>query len=101
METFKNLIGSQGYLMEIEKEKTNERYKRYESHGLEYPNFCVFANSDGTKGIVGDGNHRFIDCRYLMDQGKDLSRDIDRCTLDVICLTNLSEVIQDSVYPNY
>ncbi len=69
--------------------------------GLEYPFFCAFADAAGLKGILADGNHRFLICDYLMRQGEVFSRDIERCTLDVVCLSNLTEVIEEKVFPNY
>lgn len=101
VKSFSIWIGSEKYLAEIEREKQTGKLNIYDEHGLEYPFFCVFATADGSKGIVGDGNHRFINCRYLIDQGKDIKEDINRCTLDVLCLENLSEIIQDTVFPNY
>ncbi len=99
---FSHWVGSKSYLEEIERERKAGKLSYYDEHGLEYPFFCVFANADGSKGIVGDANHRFINCRYLIDyQSKDLKNDIARCTLDILCLENLKEVIQDTVYPNY
>lgn len=94
-------IGSEKYLAEIEREKLAGKLKYYEEHGLEYPFFCVFANKDGSKGIVGDGNHRFVNIIYLIDQGKDMESDIIRCTLEILCLDNLSDVIQDKILPGY
>ncbi|HKC04653.1 MAG TPA: hypothetical protein VKC54_02170 [Patescibacteria group bacterium] len=98
---FSQWVGSKGFNDEIESERKHGKLKYYEENGLEYPFFCVFATEDGSKGIIGDGNHRFVNCKYLVDQGKDLGSDISRCTLEVLCLKNLPEVIQDAVFPNY
>ena len=98
---FSQWIGSKGFSDEVESEKKAGKLDYYNKHGLEYPFFCVFATKDGSKGIIGDGNHRFVNCKYLQDHGKDLSMDIARCRLEVICLDNLSEIIQDAVFPNY
>ncbi len=69
--------------------------------GLEYPFFCAFADATGGKGVLADGNHRFLICDYLKGQGQDFSKDIEQCTLDILCLPNLFEVIQVTVFPNY
>lgn len=98
---FKQWIGSEAYMEEIERERQAGKLEYYENNGLEYPFFCVFATGDGLRGVVGDGNHRFLNCEFLEGQGKDFSQDIARCTLDVLYLPNLSEVIQDRVFPDY
>jgi|SRR3990167_8933535 len=98
---FKQWIGSRAYVEEIEREKQAGKLGYYEKNGLEHPFFCVFATEDGLKGVVGDGNHRFLNCKFLEGQGKDFSQDIARCTLDILCLPNLSKVIQDAVFPDY
>ncbi len=98
---FKQWIGDSAYLEEIEREKQAGKLHHYERNGLEYPYFCIFALEDCSKGVVGDGNHRFLNCRYLESEGKDLSKDISRCTVDILCVNNLSEIIQDAIFLNY
>ena len=98
---FKEWLETKEFLEEVERERITGKLGHYEEKGLEFPHFCVFANENGLKGIVGDGNHRFLNCKFLESQGKDFKQDIARCTLDILCLNNLSEVIQDTVFPSY
>ncbi len=81
---------------QIAKEETeNGKIKYYRKNSLQEPNFCIFANNDGTFIILGDGNHRFLDCIYLIDteqQNFDIA--IEKTSLDVIYLPNFVEVIR-------
>ncbi len=77
----------------IDEEKSAGKIDLYNSKGLIYPEFCAFADESGAKGILGDGSHRYIDCNYLIMEGRDLKKDIEKCRLDVICLPNIKEVL--------
>ena len=64
-------------------------------NGLQEPNFCIFANNDGTFMLLGDGNHRFLDCIYLMTaEEKIFDSEIANTALDVIYLSNFDDVMR-------
>ena len=71
----------------------------YEGKGLLYPEFCTFADESGTIGSLGDGSHRYIDCNYLILNGKNLKESISKCRLDVLCMPNLAEVLSENDIP--
>lgn len=77
----------------IEEEKSVNKIQLYEEKGLIYTEFCAFADELGERGILADGSHRFIDCNYLIINGKELTKEIEKCRLDIICLKNLHEVL--------
>jgi len=77
----------------IDEEKSAGKIDLYDKQGLIYPEFCAFADESGENGILGDGSHRYIDCNYLILNGKDMTKDIEKCRLDVICLPNIKEVL--------
>jgi hypothetical protein len=77
----------------IDEEKSVGKIDLYKEKGLIYPDFCAFSDTSGKNGILGDGCHRYIDCNYLMMNGMDFSKDIQKCRLDVICVDNLNEVL--------
>lgn len=88
------------YLQLIVDETNNGKMQFYQNNGLTYFDFCVFANTSD-KGVLGDGNHRFLICDYLKSKGKDFSKDIERCRLEILYLENLEEVIESKIMPNY
>ncbi len=81
----------------IDEEKTKIEF--YNDNGLVYPYFCAFADKTGSIGSLGDGCHRYIDCNYLMLKKKDLSKDIEKCRLDVLRVPNLSLVLSENDIP--
>lgn len=89
------------YQLFIDEEKIKIGF--YRNHGLptaEYREFCGFMDIKGNTGILGDGNHRFIDCNYLtLVEKKDLSQHINNIRLDIIYLDNLQEVLSDQDLP--
>lgn len=80
----------------INEEKSAGRIHFYNKNGLTYPDFCAFADYSGSKGILGDGSHRYIDCNYLIINGKDFTEDIKKCRLDIICLKNFHDVLSST-----
>ncbi len=94
--TFRQLIDGNGtnYRSEILKEIINGKIQRFAIQGLEDPIFCAFANQDGSFILLGDGNHRFLDCSFLMNLGKDFSNDIGKTELDIIYLEKFEEVLK-------
>jgi len=58
------------------------------------PSFVAFADFHGSRGVLGDGCHRFVVADHLIrSEGLDLSGDLERTELDTIYLENLDEVI--------
>lgn len=81
----------------IEEEKLKIEF--YNQNGLVYLYFCAFTDEKGSIGSLGDGCHRYIDCNYLILNGKDLSNDIKTCRLDVLCVPNLASVLSENDIP--
>lgn len=77
----------------IDEEKIKIEF--YKNNGLPvgYREFCGFADESGETGVLADGNHRYIDCNYLILQGADIRNDIEECRLDVLCVKELSSVL--------
>jgi len=71
----------------------------YDIEGLIYPLFCAISDESGRFGILADGSHRFIDCNYLIMNGKEFKNDICSVRLDVLCVPNLKEVITVDMPP--
>lgn len=94
--TFKELINDNdiNYRKEIINEIINGKIQRFAIQGLGDPMFCAFANHDGSFILLGDGNHRFLDCSFLKNLGKDFSDDISKTSLDIIYLENFEEVLE-------
>lgn len=94
--TFQQLIDDfdSNYKSEIVKEIANGKMQRFASQGLADPHFCAFTDPSESIIILGDGNHRFLNCSYLMNLGKDLSNDIARTELDIIYLSNFEEIMR-------
>lgn len=93
--TFKQLIDDfdANYKGEILAEIANGKMQRYASQGLADPHFCAFTNPSESMIILGDGNHRFLDCSYLITLRKNLNSDIDRSELDLIHLENFEDIL--------
>lgn len=100
--TFREMVDlkTSNYLNEIDMEKNKKSENKFEfikKVGLKYPLepvFLVFSNSSGTKGVLGDGCHRFLVASYLINVEKlNLASDINKTDLDIICLDNFEQVI--------
>ena len=99
---FRDFIKRRGqeYQSEISMEKGKIERNKFEyikKHGLTPPlssRFVAFADLSGSKGALGDGNHRFLAADSLI-QSKDIHRakEIKGVELDIICLQNFNEVI--------
>ena len=81
------------YLQIIGEEKDNGKIEYYKNVGLLEPNFCAFGNTEGTFILLGDGNHRFIDCNHLIFEGASFEKYIINTTLDILYLSDFEEVI--------
>lgn len=100
--SFRDFIkgGRQEYKGEISMEKGKIEYNKFEyikKYGLMpplSPRFVAFAEQSGSKGVLGDGNHRFLVADYIIhNENIGLIRDIEGAELDIICLQNFNEVI--------
>ncbi len=90
----------QEYQDEISMEKGKVEHNKFEyikKYGLTHPlsaRFVAFAEPTGFKGVLGDGNHRFLVADSLIQSNDiDFTRDIKGVELDIICLRNFNEVI--------
>ena len=94
--TFKELVESRDpdFNQIVKEETDNGKIEYYRQNGLAEPVFCAFANTDGSFKMLGDGNHRFLDCLYLIyEEKKDFNNDIQNTVLDVIYLENFDQVL--------
>lgn len=95
--TFKQLAGNKDvdYLQIAEEETKNRKIECYRKNGLQDTSFCAFTNHKGSFILLGDGNHRFFDCLYLIgEENQRFDEDIKRKELDVIYLSNFDEVMR-------
>lgn len=99
---FRDFIKRKGqeYQGEISMEKGKIGYNKFEyikKYRLTPPlstKFVAFAELSGSKGVLGDGCHRFLVADYLIhNENIDLTKDIEGAELDIICLQNFNEVI--------
>jgi len=78
----------------IRDDQLSGRLNFYRQHGLTEPVFCAFSDELGLIGVLMDGNHRFVDCNYLMrHEGMDFSKDIARATLTIFYIPNIANII--------
>lgn len=99
-QTFRNLASSknQDYMQIVSEETGNGKIGYYRRNGLKEPLFCAFAKQDESFILLGDGNHRFFDCIYLIDTEKrDFDSDIAKATVDVIYLSNFTDVLRTNI----
>lgn len=95
-QTFQDLEKTKNldYQQIIKEETENGKIEYYQTNGLHEPHFCIFANGDGSFMLLGDGNHRFLDCIHLMSLGKrNFEKDIEKTLTDIIYLSNFNEVL--------
>ncbi len=84
----------------IDEEKVKIEF--YKQNGLIYPLFPAFADKNGTIGSLGDGSHRYIDCNYLILNGLDMSSDIEKIRLDVLCVPDITAILSPlDIPPEY
>lgn len=102
--TFKELVESRDadFNQIVKDETDNGKIEYYRQNGLSEPFFCAFATADGSFKLLGDGNHRFLDCLYLIhEEKKDFNSDIQNTALDVIYLQNFNQVLlPDNIWRN-
>ncbi len=83
------------YLQIVKEETENGKIEYYRRNGLREPFFCAFTNQQGSFMMLGDGNHRFLDCLYLIhDENRNFDKNIQNTTLDIIYLANLDDVLK-------
>lgn len=98
--TFKELVEAKDadYNQIVKEETDNGKIEYYLKNGLPEPLFCAFANTDGSFILLGDGNHRFLDCNYLIyEKNINLNNDIDKASVDIIYLSNFADVLRTDV----
>lgn len=95
--TFRDLVSTKNldYLQIVKEETENNKIDYYRENGLLEPFFCAFSNHDRSFTILGDGNHRYLDCLHLISSGtRDFKDDIKRTRLDIIYLSNFVDVLR-------
>ncbi|OGK30110.1 hypothetical protein A3I56_00410 [Candidatus Roizmanbacteria bacterium RIFCSPLOWO2_02_FULL_43_10] len=99
-QTFRNLVDTKNsdYQQIVREETEQGKIEYYHTKGLQEPFFCVFASQDGSFNLLGDGNHRFLDCIHLIHyQNHNFDEDIKRTSVDIIYLTNFVDVLRPDV----
>lgn len=99
-QTFKELVKTRNtdYLQIVREETENGKIEYYSQNGLREPFFCVFADLNRSFLLLGDGNHRFLDCIYLMhDKNRSFDEDIKKTSVDIIFLSNFVDVLRPDV----
>lgn len=103
--TFRALINSKDSdCLQIVKEETgNGKLDYYRKNGLTDTSFCAFSNQDDSFVLLGDGNHRFLDCAYLIDvEKRSFASEIEKTSVDIICLNNFDQVIEPiKIWPTW
>lgn len=103
--TFRQLVKSKNadYLQIVKEETENGKIEYYRKNGLREPHFCAFTKKGKIFTLLGDGNHRFLDCLHLIhDKNKNFDIDIRNATLDIINLQNFDEVLlPKNIWPNW
>jgi hypothetical protein len=102
-QTFRELVTTQNsdYQQIVREETNNGKIDYYRRNGLREPVFCAFAKREGSSMLLGDGNHRFFDCIYLIDTEKrNFNYDIEKTTVDVIYLSNFEDVLRTNIIWN-
>lgn len=96
-QTFRDLVTTKNsdYLQIVKEETENNKIGYYRTNGLLEPYFPVFSNLDRSFMILGDGNHRFLDCLYLIhSEAHNFKEDIKRASVDVIYLPNFVDILR-------
>lgn len=96
-QTFNELSKNQNsdYQQIVKEETENGKIEYYRTHGLKEPHFCSFANIDKTFMLLGDGNHRLLDCLHLINkESKKFDKEIAGATIDIIYLSNFTDVLR-------
>ncbi len=95
--TFGDLITSKDSdCLQIVKEETdNGKLDYYRKNGLTDTSFCAFSNHDGSFVLLGDGNHRFLDCAYLIEvEKRSFAPEIEKTSVDIVYLDNFDQIIE-------
>ena len=102
--TFKDLFKSKNsdYQQIVKEETGNGKINYYRNKGLTDTSFCAFSNPDESLVILGDGNHRFFDCAYLIEEGYNFFPETEKVTIDLILLKNFEQVLQvNRIWQNF
>lgn len=102
-QTFQQLVDTrnQDYRQIVKEETENGKIDYYRQNSLQEPFFCAFSNVEGSFTLLGDGNHRFLDCLYLIHEEKyNFDKYIQNIALDIIRLDNFDEVMMiNNIWP--
>lgn len=80
----------------IEQERGIGKFQKLIDNEISDNEYIAFYDKNILVGMLVDGNHRFIDINYLIEQKEyDLSDRITACVLDIFIVDNLSDVIPD------
>ncbi len=83
------------YLKIVKEETDNGKLEYYRKNGLTDTSFCTFGDRSGSFVLLGDGNHRFLDCAYLINVEKlSFAPEIEKTSIDIIYLNNFDQVIE-------
>lgn len=103
--TFSGLLDSKDSdCLQIVKEETdNGKLEYYRKNGLTDTSFCAFSKYDGSFVLLGDGNHRFLDCAYIIDvEKRNFAPDMEKASVDIIYLNNFDQVIEPmKIWPTW
>ncbi len=101
-QSFQHLIHlkNSDYMQIVREETENIKIDYYRKNGLTDQSFCGFSTVGGSFTLLGDGNHRFLDCLHIISEGsRNFENDIKRVSFDVIYLVNFPDVLRpDSIW---
>lgn len=104
-QTFRELVTTKNadYLQIVREETDNGKIEYYRKNGLIDTSFCAFGNQAGSFVLLGDGNHRFLDCAYLIDEERyNFTPQIEKTSVDIIYLKNFDQVIEPiKIWPTW
>ena len=104
-QTFQQLVDTKNadYSQIVKEETDNGKLEYYRKIGLTDTSFCAFSNQDGSFVLLGDGNHRFLDCAYLINvERRSFASEIEKTSLDIIYLNNFDQVIEPArIWPTW
>jgi len=104
-QTFQQLVETKNadYSQIVKEETDNGKLEYYRKNGLTDTSFCAFGNHNGSFVLLGDGNHRFLDCAYLIDvEKRSFASEIGKTSVDIIYLNNFDQVIEPiKIWPTW
>lgn len=104
-QTFQPLVDTKNldYMDIVKAETNNGKIDYYRQNGLQEPFFCAFSNLNGSFTLLGDGNHRFLDCLHLIhEESRNFDKYIQNTQLDIVYLDNFDEVMKtNEIWSNW